>query len=81
MTYYGQLSFNEIKPGENFELIDQTNFDKDYEKEFNKNKLIKHVILLNELNATKYTKDIIKHLATLNVEKGSEVLAARISTV
>ena len=23
MTYYGQLSFNEIKPGENFELIDQ----------------------------------------------------------
>ena len=36
MTYYGQLSFNEIKPGENFELIDQSNFDKDYEKEFSK---------------------------------------------
>ena len=80
MTYYGQLSFNEIKPGENFELIDQSSFDKDYEKEFNKNKLINHVILLKELNATKYAKDIIKHLATLNVQKGSEVLAARLST-
>ncbi len=80
MTYYGQLSFNEIKPGENFELIDQSSFDKDYEKEFNKNRLIKHVILLKELDATKYAKDILKHLALLNIEKGSEVLAAKLST-
>tara|TARA_B100000686_G_scaffold49340_1_gene52807 strand:+ start:13 stop:2250 length:2238 start_codon:yes stop_codon:yes gene_type:complete len=80
MTYYGQLSFNEIKPGENFELIDESNFDKDYEKEFKKNRLIKHVILLKELDATKYAKDILKHLATLNIEKGSEVLAAKLST-
>ena len=37
MTYYGQLSFNEIKPGENFELIDESNFDEEnYEKEFKK---------------------------------------------
>ncbi|MFL2852371.1 MAG: lytic transglycosylase domain-containing protein [Candidatus Pelagibacter sp.] len=80
MTYYGQLSFNEIKPGENFELFDQSSFDKEYEKEFNKNRLINHVILLKELDATKYSKDILKHLATLNVEKGSEVLAAKLST-
>ncbi len=80
MTYYGQLSFNEIKPGENFELIDQSNFDKDYEKIFRKNRLIKHVILLKELDSTKYTKDILKHLAALNVEKGSEILAAKLST-
>ena len=80
MTYYGQLSFNEISPGENFELIDQSNFDKDYEKVFRKNRLIKHVILLKELDSTKYSKDILKHLATLNVEKGSEVLAAKLST-
>ncbi|MDA9624845.1 lytic transglycosylase domain-containing protein [Candidatus Pelagibacter bacterium] len=80
MTYYGQLSFNEIKPGENFELIDQSNFDREYEKEFNNNKLINHVILLKELDSTKYSKDIIKHLATLNVEKGSEVLAARLAS-
>ena len=80
MTYYGQLSFNEIKPGENFELNDQSNFDKEYEKEFKKNRLIKHVVLLKELDSTKYAKDILKHLATLNIEKGSEVLAAKLST-
>ncbi len=80
MTYYGQLAFNKINPGGNFELIDQSFFDKEYEKEFKKNKLIKHVILLHELNASQYAKDILKHLANLNIEKGSEVLAAELST-
>ncbi len=80
MTYYGQLSFNEINPGGDYELIDETYYDKDYEKEFKKNRLINHVILLKELDATKYAKDIIKHLASLNIEKGSEVLAAKLST-
>jgi soluble lytic murein transglycosylase len=80
MTYYGQLSFNEIKPGENFELIDQSTFDKEYEKKFRKNILVNHIILLSELNASQLSKDIIKHLATLNVDKGSEVLAAKIAT-
>jgi soluble lytic murein transglycosylase len=80
MTYYGQLSFNEIKPGENFELVDDSNFNKEYEKEFNKSKLIDHVILLNELDASQLSKDIIKYLATLNVEKGSEVLAVKLAT-
>ena len=80
MTYYGQLSFNEIKPGENFELIDDSKFNKDYEKEFRKNKLINHVILLTELDASQLSKDIIKYLATLNIEKGSEILAAKLAT-
>ena len=80
MTYYGQLSFNEIKPGENFELIDESKFNKDYEKDFRKNKLINHVILLTELDASQLAKDIIKYLATLDVEKGSEVLAAKLAT-
>ena len=80
MTYYGQLSFNEIKPGENFELIDESKFSKDYEKEFKKNKLINHVVLLTELDASQLSKDIIKYLATLDVEKGSEVLAAKLAT-
>ena len=80
MTYYGQLSFNEIKPGENFELTDQSKFDEEYEKKFRKNQLINHIILLSELNASQLAKDIIKHLATLNVDKGSEVLAAKIAT-
>ena len=80
MTYYGQLSFNEIKPGENFELIDESNFSKEYEKKFKKNKLIDHVVLLTELNASQLSKDIIKYLATIDVEKGSEVLAAKLAT-
>ena len=79
-TYYGQLSFNEINNGEEFTLNDQTSFDKEYEKEFNKNVLIRHVILLKELDKTKYSKDIIKHLAILDIEKGSEVLAAKLAT-
>ena len=80
MTYYGQLAFNKINPGGNFELKDQSFFDKDYEKEFKKNKLIRHLILLKELNATQLGKDIFKHLADLNIEKGSEVLAADLAT-
>ena len=80
MTYYGQLAFNKINPGGNFELKDESFFDKEFEKEFKKNKLIKHVILLHELNASQYAKDILKHLAQLNIEKGSEVLAAELST-
>ena len=79
-TFYGQLSFNEVKFGEDFVLNDQITYSNEYEKEFKKNRLIKHVILLKELDSTKYSKDIIKHLATLNIEEGSEVLAAKLST-
>ena len=80
MTYYGQLAFNEIRPGGNFQLEDQSFYDKEFEKQFKKNKLIKHVILLHELDASQYAKDILKHLAELDIEKGSEVLAAELST-
>ena len=45
-----------------------------------KNKLIRHLVLLHELNATQLGKDIFKHLADLNIEKGSEVLAADLAT-
>ena len=80
MTYYGQLAFNKINPGGNFELNDESFFDKDYEKKFKNNKLIRHLILLKELNATQLGKDIFKHLADLNIDKGSEVLAADLAT-
>ncbi len=79
-TYYGQLSFKKINPTGIFELKDQSKYSKDYEKEFNKSPLVKHVILLKELNKTKYSKDIIKHLAEVNIDKGSEVLAAKLAT-
>jgi soluble lytic murein transglycosylase len=38
------------------------------------------VKLLKELQKSEFSKDIIKHLATLNVEKGSEILAAKLAT-
>ena len=79
-TYYGQLCFNEINYGEDYILNDQTSYTKEYEKEFNKNRLINHVILLKELGMSQYAKDIIKHLATLDIENGSEILAAKLST-
>jgi len=79
-TYYGQLSFNKIKLGQNFKLSSEHRVSDGYEKEFNKNELIKHVRLLKEMDKTEFSKDILKHLATLNVEKGSEILAAKLST-
>jgi soluble lytic murein transglycosylase len=79
-TYYGQLSFNKIKLGQDFKLSSEHRVSDDYEKEFNKNELIRHVKLLKEMDKTEFSKDILKHLALLNVEKGSEILAAKLST-
>jgi len=79
-TYYGQLSFQKIKPFEEFELKDDSKYSDKFQKEFYENPLSKHVIFLKEINKTKYSKDIIKHLAELDVEKGSEVLAAKLAT-
>jgi len=79
-TYYGQLSFNKIKLGQDFKLSQEHKVVDGYEKEFNKNKLIRIVRLLKEMNRTEFSKDVLKHLATLNVEKGSEILAAKLST-
>ena len=79
-TYYGQLSFNKVKLGKDFKLSRAHKIKDGYEKKFNKNKLIRHVKLLKELDSTKFSKDIVKHLATLDVENGSEILAAKLST-
>jgi len=79
-TYYGQLSFNKIYVGQDFKLSSDFKVTNGYEKDFNKNKLIRHVKLLKEMDRTKFSKDILKHLASLNIEKGSEILAAKLST-
>jgi len=79
-TYYGQLAFNKIKLGQDFKLSPEHKLTDGYEKEFNKNKLIRHVRLLKEMDRTEFSKDILKHLALLDVEKGSEILAAKLST-
>ncbi len=78
-TYYGQLAFLEIKKGEVFSLEDQPKVSEKYEKEFNKNNIVRLVRLLKELDKDKYAKDFLKHLAKLNIEEGSEILAGRLS--
>ena len=78
-TYYGQLSFLEIYPNEDFILDKQPKISEKYKKEFNKNPLINVVKLLKELDKSKYTKDFIKHLASLNIDKGSEILAGNLA--
>ena len=78
-TYYGQLAFVEINPGDAFSLVDQPEISKKYEKEFNKSNLVRTVLLLNELDKTKYAKDFLKQFALLNIEKGSEILAGQLA--
>lgn len=78
-TYYGQLAFVEIYPGEAFYLDSQPKVDEKFEKVFKKNPLIKPLKLLIELNKTDYAKDIIKHLSTLDIEQGSEIFAGNLS--
>ena len=78
-TYYGQLAFVEMKPGEGFTLTDQLSVSKKYEKEFNKNPLIKNIRLLKELDKSEYTKYFLKHLASLNISEGSEMLAGKLA--
>ena len=78
-TYYGQLAFVEIYPEATFALNVQPEVEKNYVKKFNKNPLIKSLKLLKELNKTKYAKDILKHLAVLDIEQGSEILAGKLS--
>ena len=79
-TYYGQLAHLKIKPNETFELDEQQVVKNDYRKYFYKKDLVKVVHLLNELNKSKYTKNILKYLANDNIEAGSEILAAELST-
>jgi len=79
-TYYGQLSHMKIKPNEKFQLSELMKIDKDYAENFYKNKLVATIHLLNDLKKTKYTKYILRHLANDNVNKGSEILAAKLAT-
>ena len=79
-TYYGQLAYLKIKPNEKFKLNDQIKVDEKYKKLFYEKDLVKIVFLLDELNKDKHAKDILKHLAKVNIKKGSEILAAELAT-
>tara|TARA_B100001123_G_scaffold172894_1_gene198677 strand:- start:46 stop:2271 length:2226 start_codon:yes stop_codon:yes gene_type:complete len=78
-TYYGQLAFVEINQGKEFSLKTQSKVSEKFEKEFNKNPLIKTVKLLKELDKDKYTKDFLKHLALTDIKNGSEILAGQLA--
>ena len=78
-TYYGQLAFFEIYPEKVFTLEDQQEISEKFKKEFNKNPINKIVLLLHELDKSKYSKDFIKHLALLNIKEGSEILAGELA--
>ncbi len=79
-TYYGQLAHLKIKPNAKFELEEQQEITNEYRKYFYKKDLVKIIYLLDELNKTKYTKDILKHIANDNVDSGSEILAAELAS-
>tara|TARA_Y100000590_G_scaffold452056_1_gene594511 strand:- start:51 stop:1382 length:1332 start_codon:yes stop_codon:yes gene_type:complete len=78
-TYYGQLAFFEIDPDGAFSLTKQIKVDEKLKKEFNKNPIKKTILLLKELDKSKYAKDFLKHLAILNIENGSEILAGELA--
>ena len=79
-TYYGQLSHLKIKPKEKFQLDELMPVDKNYAESFYKNKLVAIVHLLDLLKKDKYTKHILRFLANDNIDKGSEILAAKLAT-
>ena len=79
-TYYGQLAFLELNPNSIFELSKDLDVNKKYRDYFFRKELIKVVYLLDALDEDKYTKSILKHLANDNINSGSEILAAELST-
>ena len=79
-TYYGQLAFLELNPEKNFELSKDIKVNDKYRDNFYSKELVKVVYLLDELNEDKYTKFILRHLANDNIENGSEILAAELSS-
>ena len=79
-TYYGQLAHLKIRPNEKFELNSQAQVNEKYRKSFYQKDLVKIIYLLDELNKDKYTKHILKHLASQDITNGSEILAAELAT-
>ena len=78
-TYYGQLAFLEIDSNQLFSLESQNIVKEKYKKIFYKNTLIKNIRLLKELDKAKYSKHFLKHLAMLNIDEGSEILAGQLA--
>ena len=79
-TYYGQLSHMKVYPNKDFELNDLMEVDKKLSENFYNKDLVKIIYLLDELNKDKYSKHILRYLANEDINKGSEVLSAKLAT-
>ena len=74
-TFYGQLSHKEIDE-KKFSINNSFKFSEEKYEEFKKNNpLAKSVIVLKELNRTRYTKDILKHLGDVDQNKTAEEIS------
>ncbi|MEY2812816.1 MAG: hypothetical protein RLZZ310_188, partial [Pseudomonadota bacterium] len=74
-TFYGQLSHKEIDE-KKFLINNSFKFSEEKYEEFKKNNpLAKSVVILKELNRTKYTKDILRHLGDVDQNKTAEEIS------
>jgi soluble lytic murein transglycosylase len=74
-TFYGQLSHRELGD-RNFSINNNFRFSDSRFEEYKKNNpMAKSVILLKELNRTKYAKDILKHLGDIEQSRTSEEIS------
>ena len=79
-TYYGQLAYLKLYPEKSFELPEQLKVDEKFKKKFYESDLVKIVFLLDELDKDKYTKHILRYLANIDIENGSEILAGELAS-
>lgn len=71
-TFYGQLSHRELDE-KKFLINNNFKFNEDKYAEFKKNNLqAKSVVILKELNRTRYTKDILRHLGDVEQNRTTE---------
>ena len=74
-TFYGQLSHKELDE-RRFSINNNFKFNEDRYEEFKKNNpLAKSVVILKELNRTKYSKDILRHLGDAEQNRTSEEIS------
>ncbi len=74
-TFYGQLSHRELGD-RNFLINNNFRFSDSRYEEFKKNNpMARSVIILKELNRTRYAKDILKHLGDIDQNRTAEEIS------
>jgi len=74
-TFYGQLSHIELNE-KKFSISNSFKFNEDKYEEFKKNNpQAKAVIILKELNRTRYSKDILRHLGDVEQNRTNEEIS------